>query len=851
MNLETIQHELEALFASKHRFVHDGRRVIFWYDTNAEFTEVWHSLEIAGVQKLMHDGAWFRLKYDLLVSHAQDHVLVYLPFPEPSVQDNRLYDVEVTGLRFSADRAGMVWQALGLHDKSLEGFLRDHSRFLAAQSRVEALQELHVPSGADASVLRAAMLCVIARVRTLDAALFVREVLKAGTVETGNRVWLEAQKFFSDAELWDAVFDATGFRSPTRERSTLARLFNALAVTHMRRRWTFNFPKSLDHFVIHSDALAVSLVETWLRDSKDRPVWQTLAGRTQEDLNLGVLAREAGVNAIREADTFAVLEQTVVRECAEMLSKPGEAASGEVLEWIAVRGESHWFEAYNTFYVALEAAAKLLAFTPKWSAGLPLDALALWAFYKNDLYAVDRAYREFCAAFQALETNAVDLLKNLSAKLEEVYVEDYLEHLGEAWSNALLTTGSPVFPPAGIAQQNRFFLETVYPELESARVVVVISDALRYEIAVALQERLAAEDQLDLHLDARITGLPSVTSVGMAALLPGARIEQQGDSIVRDGQASNTTEARQRMLETVVPGARAIQEEILTGQKREEAREWLRKANLVYVYHNVIDTTGESAAQELDVPVASERALLELTNLVKRLTKHLNVSRVFVTADHGFLFQRRALEDYEKLNADKSGQVVSLSKRYMTGQGLVVPDGAMRFDSSIEGFEVVVPRGSLRFISPGRGAQYVHGGASLQEVMVPVLSVKPNREKSANVQKVNVAIQHSGARRITGSPFTLTLIQVEPVAGNLKARDVRVAWYDPSGVPITSELQLRLDSSATSPSERTRRELVQVTLRDPDRLTDYELVIRDMDDGNDLLRETWRIDLAIPDDFGI
>jgi hypothetical protein len=73
VNLETIQHELKALFASGHRFVHDGRRVIFWYDTNAEFTEVWHSLEIDGVQKLQHDGGWFRLKHDLLVSHAQRH----------------------------------------------------------------------------------------------------------------------------------------------------------------------------------------------------------------------------------------------------------------------------------------------------------------------------------------------------------------------------------------------------------------------------------------------------------------------------------------------------------------------------------------------------------------------------------------------------------------------------------------------------------------------------------------------------------------------------------------------------------------------------------------------------------
>lgn len=845
MNLERIQAELEVLFSSPQRYRHDGRRVIFWYDPAAEFSTVWEALNLADVRKVRHDGGWFRLKYDLHRTFSADNVLVYAPFPEPPAQQNYLYDVQVTGLRFSADGAGMVWQMLGVQDRSLEMYLRDHMRFLASQARVEALRELRVPATASLGELRMAMLCVLTRSRTIDAGLFVRELLKAGLSEDSNRVWLELRKFFSADEVWEAVFDATGFRAPIDERGTLARLFNALAVTHLRRRWVTAFPKTLEHFVLRPDALAVALVETWLRDSRDAPAWDALSKRAEENLNLGALAREAGGAAFRQADTFAALEQTVVRECADALTTRGTAACEEVLALIGSRRDSHWFAEFGTFYAALEAAARLLLLAPRWS-DLPSEVMALWALYADELHGVDRAYREFCAAFSALETNGADLVKPLSERLERVYIEEFLERLGGAWSDALLS-----FPPPALPSQARFYRETVQPALESSKVVVVISDGLRFEIAVALKERLAKEDGLDSALEARITGLPSVTSVGMASLLPGSALGLQGENVVRDGAASNTTEARQRILEGAVVGARAIQEETLTRQKREEARAWLSGASLTYVYHNVIDTTGESAAQELDVPVAAARALEELTALVKRLTKQLNVSKVFVTADHGFLFQRRSLEEYDKLSADKSGEVIWLSKRYVVGRDLTIPEGAQGFESALSGLAVVVPRGSLRFVSPGRGAQYVHGGSSLQEVMVPVLTVRTVRGRSAELQRVGVALQHGGTRRITGNPFTLTFIQEDPVSAHLHPREVRVAWFDSSGAPVTTELRLRLDSSAANASERVRREVVTVNLRDPDRTQPYDLVIRDVDDGTELLRETWRIDLAIPDDFGV
>ena len=845
VNLESIQADLSALFAAAHRFKHDARRVVFWYDADAQFGEVFAALELSGVQKVLHDGAWFKLKYDLHRTFADMNVLVYAPFPEPLPRFNDVYDVQATGLKFSADRANMVFSRLGLLDKSLEGYLKAHERFLSAQGRVDALVDLGVPANADVAALRVAMLCAIAKVAVLDAQVFVRRLLRGGTQESGNALWLELQKFFEPSELWDTVFLATGY-ADAGGQPTLGKLFNALSVTHLRRRWALSFPASLEHFVLRPDALAVATVQSWL-DSREVQGYKDLAAVTQGNLRIAELANDAGADALRDADSFAALEQAVLRDCVEALLARRTA---DARRWSELRTRSgwHWEAEYGEFYAVIAAATRFLEST--WDA-LPATAAALWALYESSLHRVDAAYREFCAAFAPLESRGAELLKPLSDFVERVYIEDYLERLGEAWSDALTSDAVP-FLPAPLATQGRFFNDVVRPALEKSRVAVVISDALRFEIGAALLEDLKLEDGLEASLSARATGLPSVTKSGMAALLPGSRLELNASGVVlRDGLPTNTTLLREAVLKSAVPSARAVQESDLTGQKRDEARAWLQSCELVYIYHNVIDTTGEAAALELDVPLAAAQALTDLRDLVKRLLKQLNVTQVFVTADHGFLFQRRKLESLEKLRGDSSGELLESSKRYTVGRGLTAVDGAQRFSSILEGLEVTVPRGSLRFVTPGAGAQYVHGGASLQETMIPVLSVRVARGRSAALSKVSVALQHSGPKRITGSPFTVTLAQLEPMSADLQPRNVRVAWFDSSHAPVTEELRLTFDSSAALLSERIQRHTVRLTLNAPDRLRDYTLVIRDADDDAELLRELWRIDLAIPDDFGI
>ena len=188
--------------------------------------------------------------------------------------------------------------------------------------------------------------------------------------------------------------------------------------------------------------------------------------------------------------------------------------------------------------------------------------------------------------------------------------------------------------------QTAFFAEHVGPITRDGRrkAVVIVSDALRYEIAEELGSRIRQEDRFDAVIDAVLGVLPSYTQLGMAAILPHRTIGHtaNGDPVLVDGQRSDGTANRSKVLEAV--GGTAIQAEDVLSLTRDELRELYQQHQVLYVFHNRIDATGDKPGTERQVFEAVEQTLRDLVDLIKRLT-NANATNILVTADHGFLFQ--------------------------------------------------------------------------------------------------------------------------------------------------------------------------------------------------------------------
>jgi hypothetical protein len=175
---------------------------------------------------------------------------------------------------------------------------------------------------------------------------------------------------------------------------------------------------------------------------------------------------------------------------------------------------------------------------------------------------------------------------------------------------------------------------------------------------------------------------------------------------------------------------------------------------------------------------------------------------------------------------------------------------AFKLPYESRGAIAVVPRGTLRFALQGRGAQFVHGGASLQEVCVPIITYRHKRAEKGDdgpARKVGVQV-NARNRRVTNNRFSLNLMQVDAVEGRWRSRRVSVGLYDSSGQVITDIKVVELNSSSLQPSEREYRQSLTIAQSHPP--TNAYLIVKDADDDTDLVREDWTISLSIINDFG-
>ncbi len=301
--------------------------------------------------------------------------------------------------------------------------------------------------------------------------------------------------------------------------------------------------------------------------------------------------------------------------------------------------------------------------------------------------------------------------------------------------------------------------------------------------------------------------LPSITRLGMAALLPGTKLEllPNSDDVQVDKLSTKGSLARQKLL-TQHSGAEAtvIDADQLLKMTVDEGRNAVRPYRLIYIYHNVIDATGDKAPTENRVFNACEDAINELLRLVKRICNSLNGTNVFITSDHGFLYQRRPIQEQDKRPIPSSETVLEKKRRYLLTTQKVDETGLLHLTLPYgENIFAVIPRGTLRFSVQGAGSQFVHGGASLQEICVPLITYHHQRAVKGDegpAQKVGVLIS-ARERRVTNNRFTLALVQKDPVEGRWRSRQVTVALYDTqTNNPITDVPKIELSSSSPNRS---------------------------------------------------
>ena len=632
----TVRPHLERWFKS--------HRVVFWHDPDGQYAADLDGLDLPGVQTIRVANDEYGIKSRLLHDEPTSKFLVYRSGQVPMGIGNWLLDLELAYGVFTADRTALLVQNLGLTVQGVDEVVQAHEKFFNASKRVQSFKALLNPED-DAVRLRAKITAVVLGQREHSLLEITRTLLVENA--KGQRTKYDALVDYGlDDFYWRGVARIYGYEAASPSIDDLV-------------LWIFR--KAIDGFKSDQpDGLQnIQLDFASLRnDRRSQDALATLAKRAARDLDYASMIEDASFRDLLTVDLFEETDQKIISDLARAVAEQ-TVTSREVSEVVRARQSSAWIDGYRQLYTAVASASELLGELTS------LD-LAMQSFddglerYRREWFRIDQLYRQFIYAARMAEYPKP--LEALREQVEKRYTNKFVYELGNAWQQKVDQVDK--WRSSALRSQTSFYAGYVEPLVRDGdkKAVVIISDALRYEVADELGSRIRQEDRFDATLDAVLGVLPSYTQLGMAALLPHSTLKLSADAktVLADNQPTNGTAFREKILESV--GGAAIQAEDFKALNADERRELYKANRVLYVYHNRIDATGDKPGTERQVFEAVEDTLRDIVDLVKKLAS-ANATNIFITADHGFLFQDEALAGTFFLSTQPQGDDIKVVNR--------------------------------------------------------------------------------------------------------------------------------------------------------------------------------------------
>lgn len=765
-----------------------GHRIVFWYDAARDLRAAFDSVNLPGVTKLEIANNEFGLKYRMLRQEPTARFLLYKDGPEPPMPENWLLDVQLATVVFRADQAA-IWVAdLGIPAK-YEAAVRDHAEFYRSGKRLEALRaiERERPSQS-ANDVRRKMLAVCAGADgDLDTVI---EALLAELAEDRDDALRLMDRVGLSEFFWTEVTARYGYAASEPD-------FQDFAITLFSSAWA----RAMGEIAVLNTEAAL-MFRRWSASRRWGEAFEKLSGDYQDVLKIRDDLAPRDFRKLMPHDHFEEVDRRIVIAIVEGLAQQSLAAT-DVLKWVRDRRQSHWYGRYADVYQAIGYATEFQQALAE--ADLTMTSLSDGVKrYSASWYRLDQLYRKFIYHLQ--KSGQSGLMSALYEAVENRYTTNFVLKLNDAWQDQVARMTDWAVP--GFPRQVDFYREQAAEyRRKDQKVVVIISDALRYEVAEEALREIRKLNRFDAELKPMIGVLPSYTQLGMAALLPHQKlaIRDDNDLVLLDGESTMGAAAREKALVAGRVGDRAkvLAAKDFMNLGSLEGKDLFRDNDILYLYHNQIDAIGDKLATEEYVPAAAEAAIEDVVKLVRKLTS-ANFSNILITADHGFLWQHKALEESGFALSEPEGDIVTRNRRYVIGRGLSSSGGMKKFTAAQLGLagdqDILIPNSINRLRVKGSGSRFVHGGASLQEIVLPVLRV--GKQRKEDIGQVSVQIIPPARAQITTGQIQITFYQAEPVTEKQQPRQVYAAIFASDETLISDEAQLEFDFASENPRER-------------------------------------------------
>ena len=855
---ERVQLNLSERFATPLPEFH-RRRIVFWKDEDREFEREIDELNLPGVKVVKLTGTNnFAVKKLLLHDDLDSDFLIYCPVAYRSVEDDWLQDIEYYSEIFRADFISTLMDELNIEPSAnMRKAVRLYTKFLESKERRQKLLrigrnytkplELHID-----------IMSVLAGSGNSAQGIIIA-VLSAGLDKETNSVLTNIRKFGSIEAFWQLARKYTGYIE--EEDKPLGYFAAHVLLTALSyQMMNASVLKGLERFVSETNkTYCHSIVDEW-RSREDNEDLYELCRTVENELRLPTRFDKFEPETLITGDIFPCINESILKQLFAEISD--HVVKVDLIRKVCEnRRTAGWYKRFSDYFDCLFFIGKMQTFYQEHGGGFHIvEPKKIWKLYTSDFYRMDACYRHFHYAFGKSLGNANDVLedslKHSTEFVEALYQNWFLRELTACWTNAAADDFETLGYVSEIEKQRDFYKRyVVRASSKNTRAFVIISDALRYEVASELSERIVRTTKGTAEMESMQAMFPSVTKFGMAALLPGKSISVNDSmDVLVDGNSTRSTVERNAILNATPKASVAIQYNDLLNMKKDERRELVAGKDVIYIYHNSIDAIGDKAPTESKVFDACETAIQELSGILRIIVNELSGTNIFITADHGFLYTYKPLSESDKIDRKAfSGNVYELGRRY----ALTAPDTTADFllpvnlERELDGAPIkgYAPQDTIRMKVQGGGENYVHGGISLQELVVPVIAFKNLRAGSKNYVEVKNAELKllSESRKISNLIFSLEFHQRQPVGDKIQPCTYSIYMTDDEGVVISDRQTVIADKTSDNAADRVFRVRFNLKAGTYDKKKVYRLVIANEIDVEEI---EFHIDIAFADDFG-
>lgn len=856
MDSEKIIQDLNRRFAAPLPEFYK-RRIIVWIDEDQEFVDKLDEITVNGAKIIALTGTNnFYVKKLLAVDDPTSNYLVYRPFAYESDEDNWLLDVELYGEEFRADLVSMWMDEMGIpQTPALRRVFKQYRKFFNAQARRNKVSVQPVTPTTPAQ-LQMSIMAALAGLKDAKPNAIIKAMLQSGLQKDSNAVYQEFVNYGIDEAFWRMVAQGTGYQDMD---SDLVQLATHILLTASTRTMRQEFLSGLQMFISSAhQAYCYDFVSDWMH-SEDAGDIYVIAEHVEGELNLPQRFMKLQVADLVETEIFPCVNEVILVKLMTEISDHIIDVD-TITQTVEKRRTCVWYDDVKNYYEGILQVAKMQAFFKEHSAGFhTVEPAKVWKEYTTEYYIMDTYYREFHKSYSESLKNyheeLSDLFTHVMEKVEGLYTTWFLGQLGNNWSDACTDNLREYGRVLEVPQQTDFYRRQV--AASDSKVYVIISDAMRYEVAATLAEQLQRETQAKVDLMSMQGVFPTITKFGMAALLPHKELSVELKSgkterlaVLADGQSTEANN-RDKLLKSADPASVALKYKDIIGMKRADRQALIKGMNVVYIYHDTIDEAGHL---ESSIFTACDTAIEELKNMVRIIANEWGGANIIITSDHGFLYTHSPLTEDDKVDkTTESDQDVEIGRRYAIMQKGAQPQYLLpvKFLGGNTAYDAFAPRESIRIKMKGGGLNFVHGGISLQEMVVPVIEYHFLRNQSKEYKKnkskydtkpVEISLL-SANRKISNMIFSLNFYQKDAVGGNREAATYQLYFTDSSGKTISDVQKIIADKTSDNGQERTFRCSFNLKSLKYSNMETYYLVIAD-ENGIQMQREEFQIDIA-------